>query len=371
VPIKLRMPWKFVLMKMSMLAVILLPVLAIADGYFVTNLVSDVSGLAQNTDSSLQNPWGIATSATSPFWVSNNGSGVVTLYNGSGVKQGLEVTIPSGSGAPTGVVFNVFFGAPAFNGDRFLFATQSGGITGWMSGTTAETLVSPITGKSYTGLALGSNSTGNFLYAANFTGVSIDVFDSSNNLTTLSGNFTDPNLPSGYAPYNIQNLNGKLYVTYAKKDTAGSVVPGSGNGFVSVFDMDGSFLNSLISNGQLNAPWGMALAPGQFGQFGNDLLVANFGDGTINAFDPSTGALLGTLMDASDNPITINGLHGLIFGNNGSGGKTNTLYFTAGIDGGEHGLFGSVSQVPIPGAVWLLGSGLLGLAAYRRRRMKG
>lgn len=357
-----------ILAGISILATCLLPVLAGADEYSVTKLVSDVSGLANYTDLDLKNPWGIASSATSPLWVSNNASGVATLYNGAGVKQGLVVTIPppaggTSSGTPTGLVFN---GGSSFqvgpgNPAHFLFATQDGTISGWNSGTTAIRKVDNSgSSASYTGLALGNNGSGDFLYAANFSGGVINVFNSTFAPTTLGGSFTDPSLPSGYVPFNIQNLNGKLYVTYAPQSGTG--------GIVDVFDLNGNFLSRLAKDGALDSPWGLALSPANFGQYSNALLVANHGDGRINAFDPTSGVLLGTLQDAYGD-IVIDGLWGLIFGNGGSGGDPNLLYFTAGPDGGTHGLFGTVAPVPIPGAVWLLGSGLLGLAASRRRKV--
>jgi uncharacterized protein (TIGR03118 family) len=358
---KLRNSWKIIVLSgMSVMCAILLPVLPVAAEYIVTNLVSDVSGLAVFTDSDLKNPWGITYSATSPFWVSNNGSGVATLYNGSGVKQSLVVTIPPsvgvGGGTPTGVVFN---GSSSFNGDRFLFATTDGTIAGWKSGTTAvrEVLMSDA---SYTGLALANN----FLCAANFTAGKIDVFSEAYALTSLSGSFTDPALPAGYAPYNVQNFGGNLYVTYA----LATGTPTLGNGYVDVFGLDGNFEKRLISGGTLFSPWGLALAPADFGKFSNALLVANNGDGKINAFDAATGVLLGTLDDAKGIPIVIEGLRGLLFGNGGSAGDPKTLFFTAGSDG--RSLLGSVAPVPVPPAFVLLGSGLLGLMGLRYRGCK-
>lgn len=363
---KLRISSQFiVLFVMGILGAILLSAVSAAAEYAVTNLVSDVSGLANFTDSDLVNPWGIAYSPTSPLWVSNNGSGLVTLYDGAGVKQGLVVTIPpSGTGTPTGAVFNS--NPAAFNGDSFLFASAAGTITGWRSalGATAETAVDNSgSGAVYTGLALGNN----LLFAANLAGGTINVFSNSFAPTTVLGSFTDPNLPAGYAPFNVQNLNGNLLVTYALVN-GGSVVPGAGNGIVDVFGTDGNFIRRLISNGPLNAPWGLAPAPGQFGQFSNALLVANSGDGKINAFDATTAAFLGALEDANGNPITIGGLRGLIFGNGGTAGDPGTLFFTAGSDGEPRSLLGSVAPVPVPPTVWLLGSSLLGLAGWRRFR---
>jgi uncharacterized protein (TIGR03118 family) len=332
---------------------------ALAGLYVQDNLVSDGFVPATVTDSTLVNPWGISYTATSPFWVSNNGTGLATLYNGAGTPSALVVTIPNGSS--TGVVFNA---TGSFNNDTFIFASQNGSILGWRGalGTSAETLFLGSGTKVYTGLALGNVSTNSYLYAANFYSGAIDVFPASG-APALPGNFIDPALPSGYAPFNVQNIGDKLYVTYALK----TGTPGLGDGFVDVFDLNGNFIKRLISNGALYSPWGLALAPTGFGQFSSALLVGNSGDGRINAFDLLNGDPIGTLQDTSGD-IVIDGLRGLIFGNGGNGGDPSLLYFTAGPDGGQHGLFGSLAPVPIPGAAWLLGSGILGLAGWRRFR---
>jgi uncharacterized protein (TIGR03118 family) len=321
--------------------------------------------MAANTDPNLVNPWGIASASTSPFWVSDNGTGLSTLYNTSGTPQGLVVTIPpppgspaGTTGAPTGTVFN---GTSSFNGDLFLFATEGGTIAGWRGalGTTAETLVdSTGVGAVYKGIALSTTGSNSYIYAADFHNGTISVFPSSG-APALGGNFTDPNLPAGYAPFNIQNINGSLLVTYALQDAAGEDdVSGANHGFVDVFDLNGNFVKRLISMSVLNSPWGLAIAPANFGSFSNDLLVGNFGDGRINAFNPSTGALLGTLNDAMGNPITIQGLWGLRVGNGGNGGDPNSVYFAAGIPGPDeiedHGLFGSISSVPDSGSTIIL-----------------
>ena len=345
------------------------------NSYDQHNLVSDIPGLAVHTDPNLVNPWGIASSSGSPFWVSDNGTGLSTLYNTSGTPQGLVVTIPpAGGGTPTGVVFNSS-AASSFNGDLFIFATEGGTIDGWRGalGTSAETLFdnSP-TDAVYKGIALGTSGANSYIYATDFHNNMITVFPSAG-APSLTGNFTDPNLPAGYAPFNIQNVNGSLLVTYALQDAAKhDDVAGAGNGFVDRFDLNGNFMQRLVSNGPLNSPWGLAIAPASFGAFGNDLLVGNFGDGHINAFDPSSGAFLGTLDDlsGSSNPLTIEGLWGLRFGNGGNGGDPGTLYFAAGIPGPDmvedHGLFGSIT-VPDNGATFsLMLRGLVGLAFYAR-----
>ena len=351
------------------------PQLARGDGFFQHNLTSDIPGLADFTDPNLVNPWGISFSATSPFWVSDAGTSVATLYNGFGQPQALVVTIPPAPfSGPTGQVFNADGGFILPNGQsaRFMFATLTGTISGWNAGTSAVVEVTDPTA-SYTGLAIGANVSGTFLYAANFRGGTIDVYNSSFARTTLSGNFSDPGLPADFHPFNIQNIGGKLYAQYAKFDpVTGRDVPGPGNGFVDVFDTDGHLLNRLVTRGDLNSPWGVTLAPASFGSFGNDLLVGNFGDGTINAFDPITGMFVGELRDADGNPIVNSGLWALAFGNGGSGFDPNTLYFTAGIAREQHGLFGSLGLAPVPepGTMALLSTGLGGLMALCRRRRR-
>jgi|WetSurMetagenome_2_1015567.scaffolds.fasta_scaffold103312_1 uncharacterized protein (TIGR03118 family) len=344
-----------------------------APTYQLHKLASDIVGFADNYDPNIKNPWGISSSATSPFWISDNRAGLATLYNGSGqpfpVGSPLVVTIPPPPGGtspstPTGQVFNAGSGFEVSSGNpaHFIFATEDGTISGWNPSANPTNAILKVDNSAsdavYKGLAIGTIASGDFLYAANFHAGTIDVFDSSFAPTTLAGSFSDPNLPSGFAPFNIQNLGGNLYVTYAMHDATGhDDVPGPGNGFVDVFDLNGNLVKRLISDGPLNSPWGLALAPSNFGDFSNTLLVGNFGDGLINAFDPSTGAFLGQIQDAWRNPIIIKGLWGLKFGNGGNGGDSNTMYFTAGIPGpppGEvedHGLFGSIQPVqpaPVP-----------------------
>ena len=338
--------------------------------YGQTNLVSDIPGLAASTDPNLVNPWGIAASATSPFWVSDNGTGVATLYNSAGTPQSLVVTIPNpggGASSPTGQVFN---GSGQFNGDNFIFATENGTIAGWRGalGTTAETLFDRSSnGAVYKGLALATTGQGSYLLAADFHNNKIDVFPSSG-ASSLAGNFVDPNLPAGYAPFNVQNIGGQLYVTYAKQDAAGrDDVAGAGNGFVSIFDLNGNFVKRLASNGSLDSPWGLALAPANWGAVGGDLLVGNFGDGQINAFGLD-GAFVGTLAGSNGLPLVNEGLWALQFGNGGNGGSVNSLYVTAGLNGEADGLFARIDAVPEPGTFLLLAVSFAVFALVQVRR---
>lgn len=354
-----------------------------ANAFVQTDLVSDVPGLATHLDPNLVNPWGIAFGPTSPFWIANNGTGTSTLYNGEGEAVPLVVTVPGPAGSPspgtpTGIVFNggsnfeVGSGQPA----RFLFANLDGVISGWnpAAGNTAIRKVDNSGTAVYTGLAIGNNGTGDFLYAANFAAGNIDVFDAQFAGVTLAGGFTDPTLPAGYVPFNIQNLEGSLYVTYALQPPGGGkAVPGPGDGFVNVFDLNGNFVKRLISGGSLNAPWGLTLVPEEFGPFEDDLLIGNFGDGRINVFDPVTGSFIDTLRDAQGNPLVIPGLWGLTFGNGGSGGDPDDLYFAAGIDDETHGLFGEIAATTAaavpetnPAPPILVGAALIGLLNWRR-----
>jgi uncharacterized protein (TIGR03118 family) len=328
-------------------------------GFFQqTNLVSDQAGVALIQDPNLVNAWGISLNpAAGAFWVSDNVTGKTTLYrgdvNGSAfTKVALVVTIPSGTsdqGAPTGQVFNgtsdfmIGSAGPAV----FIFASQTGEITAWNGslGTTAQ-VVAPADGAVYTGLAIGSVGTANFLYAANFINRTIDVFDKDFKPAHLAGSFNDPNIPTSYAPFNIQNLGGKLYVTYAQQDQQDpDEETDHGSGFVDVFDTSGHLLQRLVRGNHLSAPWGLAIAPSDFGPFGGALLVGNFGKGTISAFDVNSGRFLGQLQDAAGKPIVIDGLWGMTFGNGVTAGDKNALYFAAGPDDETHGLFGSLRFV--------------------------
>jgi uncharacterized protein (TIGR03118 family) len=325
-----------------------------AKGTFLqTNLVSNGAAPAQLVDPLLKNPWGLSSSAGSPMWVSDNNAGVSTLYNltASPVqKAALTVTILPGKGSPmdsigspTGTVFN---GGTDFHGDRFLFATEDGTIAGWKAsdGTIAMTEVDNSmvdAGAVYKGLALGNNGTANHLYAANFRSGTVDVFNSD---FSQAASFTDPKIPAGYAPFGIQVFGSVLYVTYAMQNAEKhDDVAGQGHGFVDAFDLNGNLLNRLVSHGQLDSPWGLAIAPASFGEFAGDLLVGNFGNGRINAYTPDKGNFRGQL-DSGSGPIVIDGLWGLRLGNGGAGGDPNKIYFAAGINGEVDGLVGSIEK---------------------------
>lgn len=330
------------------------PAAALGDGaapsrYVQTNLVSDVPGMAQLTDPDLVNAWGMSFSPTSPVWVSDNGADVATLYRGATgggpiMKVPLTVSIPDG--APTGQVFNpgtdfaLSDGHPA----RFIFASENGSIDAWNpgDGTTAESRAT-LSGAVYKGLAITTGVGGSFLFAADFHDDRIDVFDAHFDPVELAGSFSDPQLPTGYAPFNIANIGGHLFVTYAKQDAAAhDDVAGPAHGFIDVFDLQGNLVRRLVSHGHLDSPWGLAMAPAGFGQFSGDLLVGNFGDGRINAYDPITGEFVGALSTRPGRPIVIDGLWGLFFGTQTIGGPT-TLLFSAGPDGEQHGLFGTIA----------------------------
>lgn len=346
------------------------------------NLVSNIPGMnAAVIDPQLVNPWGMSSSATSPWWVSDNGTGISTLYNGNtGAKQGLIVTVPPEAGgvppsAPTGQVFNntTGFALPTGGKALFMFATENGTIAAWngAQGTTALRMADLSgSGSVFKGLAIGNVGAANFLYATDFTNGKVQVFDTNFSATTLSGSFTDPNLPAGYSPFGIKNLGGNIYVTYAHSSGGDDEDHGAGLGLVDVFDTNGNFLARVASNGGvLDAPWGLAMAPADFDNFGGDLLVGDFGDGTINAYDPVSFAFEGQLLDLQGNPLSIDGLWDLGFGNGANAGSKQSLFFTAGPNGEQDGLFGFV-HVPEPFTLSVFGAGLAGVAAIRRRKKK-
>jgi uncharacterized protein (TIGR03118 family) len=361
-------------------AVVLLPLAPVSNaqarGYLQHNLVSDkpAAAVADVTDPNLVNPWGIAFFQGGPFWISDNGAGVSTLYDGTGDIIPLTVTVPTPAGdtnpgapGPSGMVWNgnpMAFpvgnnagnSAPAL----FIWATEDGTIAAWQGGlspiTEAVTVVTNPhfvnggtgTDPVYKGLAIGNNSSGLFLYATNFRNGKIAVWDSTFSSTStaaaaLNAKFLDPKIPSGFAPFGIQNINGQLWVTYAQQDAAKhDPVPGKGEGFVDVFDTDGNLLRRFAQHGALDAPWGIVLAPNNFGQFSNDILIGNFGDGKISAWKPDTGKFVDWMRDAHDKTIELGTLWTLVFGG-GTVSNPQTLYFTTGLVMEQDGLFGTLT----------------------------
>jgi len=334
---------------------------ATGPGYAATNLVSDASAASNlygnaNSDAHLVNAWGVAFNPNGFVWVANNGTSTSTLYDGTGVPQSLVVSIPpgtAGSALPTGIVFN---GHPSFtvtqNGlsgaSAFIFAGQAGTLSGWSPGVDLNHAVTVFDGGAagavYTGLAIASQGPSDFLYATDFRHGAVDMFDATFAKAVATGAFTDPAIPSGYAPFGIQAIGGLIYVSYARQDAqASNALAGAGLGALDAFDTAGHLVSRLVApGGALNAPWGMAMAPGDFGQFSNALLVANTGDGTISALDPATGAVKGTLSTPAGAPITIDGLRGIAFGNGLNNQPRNTLFFAAGPGAGAHGVYGRI-----------------------------
>ncbi|QNI37111.1 TIGR03118 family protein [Edaphobacter albus] len=341
---------------------LLLPGLAQAqtgNSYTQSNLISDGSVKAQQTDPNLINPWGVAIGQQTPFWINTTGTGLSEVYDGGANKQFI-VTIPpaagskSKSGSPTGIAFNsstTDFVLKQGSSALFLFDSLDGTISAWNSSlTNAVTVVdNSAAGAVYTGLAIANNSTANFILTANLASGKIDVFDTKFAPANLASSFTDPTIPQGFAPFNVHVLNNQVYVMYAMQTPGGGPpTAGAGAGYISIFDTNGNFIKRAISGGNLNAPWGLVLAPASFGPFGGDLLVGNFGDGTINAFDPSTFALKGQLQDANGKVIVNDRLWEILFGENGTG-DPNTLYFSAGINDEKGGLFGAITAAaPTP-----------------------
>jgi uncharacterized protein (TIGR03118 family) len=357
------------------------------DGYVVTRLVSNVPASAAMRDPVLQNAWGIAFSpAGSPFWVNDNATGCSTLYTGDGTKVGLQVSIPLPGGviapnscqpfdfsnppatapaAPTGIVWNPS-GAFLVPGTKtpaaFIFATEDGTLSAWAGGLTPATDAvlavdnsanpTAAAGAVYKSLVLGLSAKGLLLYAANFRHATVDVFGptGANGLFTAAatdGGFVDPDMPAGYAPFGIANIDGDLFVTYAKQNASQhDDVAGPGNGFVDVFDTDGHLLRRFASRGPLNSPWAVTRASFAFGRFSGRILIGNFGNGRINAFD-NHGQFAGELEDAQGNPVVIDGLWTLTLGG-GRGSNSDALYFAAGPNGETNGLFGTIAPASRP-----------------------
>jgi uncharacterized protein (TIGR03118 family) len=342
--------------------------------YLRTNLVSDIAGVANFTDANLVNSWGIVNAGdTGPMWIADNGTGVSTLYTGTGAafplppNSPLVVIIPTppnspkgAVAAPTGIVFNstssfVVSAGGKSGASRFIFATEDGTISGWNPAVDATHAILAVNhsgpgasagrtrhGAVYKGLANGNNGSGDFIYATNFRDGTVEMYNAQFHFVK---SFTDSDIPSGFAPFGIRNINGKLFVTYAKQDAKHhDDVAGPGNGFIDIFDLNGNLQSQFVAHGTLNSPWGLAVAPLSFGEFSGALLVGNFGDGRISAFSQDSGDFLGQLQDTFGNPMTINGLWGLNFGNGALQAPTTTLFFTAGIGDEGHGLFGSITS---------------------------
>jgi uncharacterized protein (TIGR03118 family) len=322
------------------------------DVYTVHNLVADAAATGTAADASLVNGWGLSAGPTTPWWVSNNGTNTSTLYNGAGAKQALTVSVPGG---PTGTVFN---GAATdfpvsqsgkSGGARFLFSTEDGQILGWSPTVNAATALAgasaPTSGAVYKGLTIANGR----LYATDFHNAGVDVFD--NAFKPVAQPFRDTKIPKGFAPFGIQALNGSIFVTYAKQDAdRKDDVAGGGAGYVDQFTLDGQLVARVASGGRKNAPpnapWGLALAPQGFGVFAGDLLVGNFGDGRVSAFQDRGGGkwvYKGQLRHGDGTLITIDGLCAIAFGNGAAAGPTTTLYFASGPGGEKHGLFGSIT----------------------------
>jgi uncharacterized protein (TIGR03118 family) len=330
------------------------------DRYKLTRLVSDRAGVALHQDQNLVNAWGLAAGPSTPWWVANNGTDTSTLYDGTGTPIPLVVEV---RGAPTGTVFNGGSGFVVHSGSDagpalFLFSTESGTIRGWNpnvpqpapSTRTFKLVDNSDDGAIYKGLAIAStNGHGKRLYATDFHNGRVDMFDRKARPVHIAGAFEDPNLPAGYAPFGIQAFGTKVVVTYAKQDAdAEDDVQGAGFGYVDMFTRRGAFIARVASGGVLNAPWGLAWAPSGFGAFSGDLLIGNFGDGTIHAFHRVNGhwQLHGTIHRRNGNTMAIDGLWAIEFGNDAAAGSSRTLYFTAGPNDERHGLFGMIEARP-------------------------
>jgi uncharacterized protein (TIGR03118 family) len=342
------------------LGVVMVAVIAACGGgsrhhhFRVTNLVSDGSVPAAHVDANLKNPWGVAFNPRGFVWVADNGSQHATLYDGNGVPQSLVVSIPAGSSGdanPTGIVFNgtadfVVSQSGKSGPAVFIFAGEGGTLTAWsptVNATSAITVFDSGGTAVYKGLAIASSNGANFLYAADFHNNRIDVFDRTFTKIVLPGAFQDPTLPAGFAPFGIQAIDSTIFVSYAMQDAAKhDDVPGAGLGVIDMFTTSGQFIRRFITGGPLNAPWGMARAPRDFGPFGDAMLVGNFGDGTINAFDPNSGAFVGTLRHDDGAAIVEPGLWGIAFGNGLNDQPTNTLFFAAGPNDEADGVYGRI-----------------------------
>ncbi len=349
----------FVLPKLALLTGLVLSLggAAEAQHFTQTNLVSDQPGMAAMTDANLVNPWGLSRGSATPWWVSDNGEGVATLYDGTGAARSLVVTIPpamgGSTGVPTGTLFNgtMDFQLTPGNAARFLFVTEDGTISGWNPAVDATHAVVKFSDPKavFKGAAIVTSNGASFLYVADFSRRRIDVFDTNFQKVRSDDDdhsFRDERIPRGFGPFNVQDIGGNLYVTFAQLDSAmHDEVDGPGLGYVDVFSPSGHLLRRLQHGSWLNAPWGLALAPADFGAFAHDVLVGQFGSGQIAAYDAVTGAFRGLARDTTDAVLTIQGLWALSFGNDAAAGPATTLFFTAGIDDENHGLFGTLTPV--------------------------
>ena len=324
-----------------------------ANNFSWVNLQSDIAGVAQRVDPNLVNPWGMALSSSNTIWVADNGAGVATSYNADGTSTGLVVTIPASTsnteGAnPTGNVANsTSFFKVTKNGNSlpstFIFVSEDGSISGYNAALDPTNAIIAVdngaTGAVYKGATIGVANSHNFLYVTNFHAATVETYDENFALqSSASFPFTDPNIPAGFAPFGIRQFNGQVFVTYALQNAEmHDDVAGPGNGFIDVFDTSGNFVKRLVSNGNLNSPWGLALASRNFNPFQNDLLVGNFGDGRINVYDPNTGAFIGTPTEKDGTPLDFANLWDLLPLNNG-------IYFSAGIAHEQDGLFGVIQK---------------------------
>ncbi|MEX3810820.1 TIGR03118 family protein [Paraburkholderia sp. BR13439] len=331
----------------------------VQSSFTATALVSDGAVPAAHTDANLKNPWGVAFNPNGFAWVADNGTNVATLYDGNGVPQSLVVTIPdgkNGSASPTGIVFN---GTQSFlvteNGKSgvaaFIFTGEGGTITAWapaVGPTNAFVMYDDGAGGAvYKGLALAAMNNGNFLYATDFHNNKIDVFDTSFTKVSMPGAFTDPAMPAGFAPFGIQAIGSNLFVTYAMQDAAKhDDVPGAGLGMVDVYDTAGNLKQRFATGGPLNAPWGIAQAPASFGSMSGAIIIGNFGDGMINAFNASSGQSMGPISGPNNSPIVEHGIWGIAFGNDLSNQPSSTLFFAAGPNDEADGVYGRIDLNP-------------------------
>ena len=333
------------------------------NSYTVTPLVSDVPGAAPVIDPNVHNAWGLARSATSPWWISDNGTGKTSVYNGAGTLVQIGGLNAQGvPGDPTGAVFSGIVGqfqvgttaSPTTLGtSNFIFDSEDGTISAWRGGSSAAlvTVDMSLAGAVFKGLAISNGASGPRLYAADFGLGRVDVFDGGWNPVNTPGAFVDPKLPDGFAPFGIQTIGDRVFVTYAKRGEGIDEVDMQGLGIVDAYDLDGNLLARVAQHGQLNAPWGLALAPASFGRFGGDLLVGNFGDGQINAYEEMSNGHFehrGTLHAATNGKLSIDGLWALEFGHSGANGDQQTLFFTAGINDEADGLFGTITLQHAP-----------------------